>query len=369
MRSVLFVVRKDNSFPSCRFRAYQLQAPLERLGVEVGFLRVEASLSPQRQLRFLQALAHEARRHEAVIYQKMLHPLRIRWGARFNPNLFYDFDDALYLTSSEGKFARTIRAAPRIIAGNGLLAERARRYHAAVDIVPTTVVVPPLVEPASHRGPLRLSWMGSACNLHYLEPVRSALRSLRARGLELRLHILTEQPELAPPEPGVLVERWSYAAEERALRDTEIGLMPLVDDEWSRGKCACKALQYLSHGRPVIASPVGVNRSMLEGKPYALLPERDADWAGAILSLRERRSELDALGREAHAMVQSSYSVDVWAQRLRVILSSRPGSALPAERVTDHGSASGASTGACERQTWPGGASRAHVHCAAAESR
>jgi len=329
VRSVLFVVRKDNSFPSCRFRAYQLQAPLERLGVEVGFLRAEASLAPQRQLRFLQTLAREARRHDAVIYQKMLHPLRIRYAARHNPNLFYDFDDALYLTSSERKFARTILAAPRIIAGNGLLAERARRYQAAVDIVPTTVVVPPAVEPASHHGPLRLSWMGSACNLHYLEPVRSALQSLRARGLDLRLHILTEQPELARPEPGVEVERWSFAAEERAMRVSEIGLMPLVDDEWSRGKCACKALQYLSHGRPVIASPVGVNRTILEGKPYALLPESSTDWEPAIASLAARRAELDALGREGHSMVQASYSVDVWAQRLRAILSGRPASPCP----------------------------------------
>jgi hypothetical protein len=107
--------------------------------------------------------------------------------------------------------------------------------------------------------------------------VRSALRSLRARGLELRLHILTQRPELARGEPGVEVERWSFAAEERALRTTEIGLMPLVDDEWSRGKCACKALQYLSHGRPVIASPVGVNRTLLEGRPYAFLPQTSAD--------------------------------------------------------------------------------------------
>ncbi|HKO89983.1 MAG TPA: glycosyltransferase, partial [Polyangiaceae bacterium] len=301
--------------------AYQLQAPLERLGVAVGFLRAEASAAPQRQLRFLAALAREARRHDAVIYQKMLHPLRIRYAARHNPNLFYDFDDALYLTSSERKFARTIRAAPRIIAGNGLLAERARRYQREVDVVPTTVVVPSEVEPASHQGPLRLSWMGSACNLHYLEPVRSALRSLRTRGLDLRLHILTEQPELAGAEPGVLVERWSFAAEERAMKEAEIGLMPLVDDEWSRGKCACKALQYLSQGRPVIASPVGVNRTLLEGRPYALLPESSADWEAAIASLAARRSELDGLGREGHSMVRASYSVDVWAQRLRTILS------------------------------------------------
>ena len=134
-------------------------------------------------------------------------------------------------------------------------------------------------------------------------------------------------------EPGVEVERWSFASEARALSDCEVGLMPLADDEWSRGKCACKALQYLSYARPVIASPVGVNRSLLSGKPYALLPENAPEWTQAIERCWRQRSELDALGREAQSLVRAEYSVDVWAERLCSLLAPvRPHSAATGSR-------------------------------------
>src|SRR5690606_16754560 len=94
----------------------------------------------------------------------------------------------------------------------------------------------------------------------------------------------------------------------------------LIDDEWSRGKCACKAIQYLSYGRPVIASPVGVNKDILEGKPYALLPQQPGDWAAAIRSFAQRREELARLGRMGAEMVDRDLSVDVWARRLVEIL-------------------------------------------------
>ncbi|HEY8944361.1 MAG TPA: hypothetical protein VIM73_08865 [Polyangiaceae bacterium] len=323
LQSVLFVVRSDNTFPSCRFRAYQYQEPLERLGVRVDFLRAERSLLPHRQLPFLKRLAEQAPRYDAVVYQKMLHPWRIRLAARRNPNLFYDFDDALYLTSAEGDFERTIRAAPRVIAGNPILAEYARRYSDDVAIVPTTVVVPSRVEHTAPEGPLRVSWIGSACNLHYLDPVRVALRELRGTGRDIHLHILTEDTSRLEPEEGIEVERWSYAAEERALSRCEIGLMPLLDDEWSRGKCACKALQYLSYARPVLASPVGVNRQILENQPYALLPQTVEQWREALESFLSRRAELPRLGEVGRNMVAREYSVDAWAPKLVEILKPR----------------------------------------------
>jgi hypothetical protein len=327
VRSILFVVRGDENFPSSRFRAYQYREPLERLGVRVSFLRGVRSLSPLANLPFVRQLVEQVPKHDAVVYQKMLHPLQIALAARLNPNVFYDFDDAIHLTSTPGQFALTMRAAPKVIAGNRELAQVAARYGRQAEIVPTTVLMPTEVSAVARTPELELSWIGSACNLPFLNPARAAMQELRGRGLKLRLHVVTEQPEQVPTEEGISAERWSMETEDRALRACHVGLMPLVDDAWSRGKCACKALQYLSYARPVISSPVGMNGELFQHQPYARLARTVDDWASAISDLYERRDELDALGRIGRAMVDENFSVDAWAPRLAALLTPGRGNA------------------------------------------
>jgi glycosyltransferase involved in cell wall biosynthesis len=142
-----------------------------------------------------------------------------------------------------------------------------------------------------------------------------ALPRLRAQGSSVELHLLTEKPERIAAGPGLIVERWSREAERLAFARCEVGLMPLRDDAWSRGKCACKALQYLSYGRPVITSPVGLNRGLFTDQPFGLLVDGDRDWEAAIRAFAERRSELPAM-----ELVARDYDVEVWAPRLRDLL-------------------------------------------------
>lgn len=323
--SVLFVVRGDDTVPSCRFRAFQFREPLARAGMRADYLRIARSPNPVAQARFLTRLARLPAQYDAVVYQKSMHAGRIRLASWANANLFYDFDDALYVSDSEAKFARTLRAAPRVIAGNEVLAEHARLYNSRVSIVPTTVPLPAAVPAAPDAtGPLRLSWIGTADNLSYLAPVLAALPRLGAQGVSVQLHILTEKPERVVAAPSVVAERWSPEAERRAFARCEVGLMPLRDDAWSRGKCACKALQYLSYSRPVITSPVGVNRGIFTGQPFGLLVDSEHDWEGAIRAFGQRRSELLKLAAPGRQLVARDYNVDIWAPRLRDLLLSRP---------------------------------------------
>lgn len=318
--SVLFVVRGDDTVPSCRFRAYQFRAPLERLGVKVTYLRIARGNDPRAHAKYHLRLIREARAHDAVVYQKVMHPARLRLLRALNENTFYDFDDALYVNEPE-RFARTIRATPKVIAGNDVLATAAARFNHRVHVVPTTVVLPAPAPPPDKRGPLRLSWIGTADNLRYLEPVFAALDAIRARSQrEIVLEILTERPERVEARAGVTVERWSYERERAAFERCEVGLMPLVDDVWSRGKCACKALQYLSYGKPVLSSPVGMNRDLFADRKCGLLVERDSDWADAIRTFADRRETLDELGASGRRLVEARFDVERWAPRLRDVL-------------------------------------------------
>jgi glycosyltransferase involved in cell wall biosynthesis len=318
--SVLFVVRGDETVPSCRFRAYQYAEPLRRLGVRVEFQRIERKKGVRPALGFLHALHQQAPRHQAVVYQKCLDPARIALLRLRGARVFFDFDDAIYL-GERWRFAATMRASMHVLAGNSVLADQARAHNPRVSIVPTTVPLPAFTPPRTSSSELRLSWVGTADNLRYLAPVLDALRDLRERA-SVQLHVLTERPEELSAEPGVSVERWSREAEDRAFRDCHVGLMPLRDDAWSRGKCACKALQYLSYGRPVISSAVGVNAEILQGREFASFAgsEDVRDWRAAILSLHARRDQLAGLADSARAFVRDHYATDVWAPRLRDLL-------------------------------------------------
>jgi hypothetical protein len=316
--SILFIVRGDATIPSCRFRAYQFQEPLEALGARVEFLRIERRREWAHRLRFNAELARIGPRFDAVVYQKLLHPGRLAMMRLRGARVFFDFDDAIYL-EHPSRFAMTMRASGHVIAGNDELAAHARRHGAPVSVVPTTVIMPTQYAiPPMGRG-LTLSWIGTADNLPYLRPVLEAFRIARTEH-ELTLQIVTERPECVPREPGVVVARWSPEVEERAFLNCHVGLMPLRDDAWSRGKCACKALQYLSYGRPVISSPVGLNRQLLTGQPFALLATDVGEWIDAIRFHARLGSQRSDIGDKARQYVKAHYDVRAWAPRLLDVL-------------------------------------------------
>jgi glycosyltransferase involved in cell wall biosynthesis len=317
--SVLFVVRGDATFPSSRFRFHQFVEPLRALGVRVDVLPIERNKAWRAQVRFQAALVTRARGRQAVVFQKLLEPWRIRLLRLGGAPVFYDFDDAMYL-ESETLFRRTVRAADQVIAGNATLAARAQRYTSRVTVVPTTVPVPEFVPRVDRTGPLRLSWIGTRDNLRYLAPVLDAVERLHHAGLHLDLRVVTDAPERVPVRPGVAAERWSPERERQELEGCHVGLMPLADDDWSRGKCACKALQYLSFGKPVLSSPVGLNKELFASGSFGALVCSDLDWGDAIRRFTACPDELTAMGQRGYEFVKREYSIATWAPRLRHIL-------------------------------------------------
>jgi len=328
-RSVLFLVRGRDTVPSCRFRAWQFRAPLEALGVRVTYVILEKSRNPFRQLLFHLRLIPLARSHGAVVFQKLLEPARLRFLRLWNRNLHYDFDDAMYLAPDGAKFPATVRAAPRVIAGNAILAAEARKHNPDVAIIPTVI---PLPGPPSAAGPGQggavgpggsgpggprpfvLSWIGTAPNLAYLEPLLAALDAADPAGLELR--VMTDRPEAIPRRPWVTALRWSREGEEQEFRACDIGLMPMPDTPWCRGKCACKALQYLSYGKPVITSPVGVNREMFADGRFGSLAVTPGDWGRAVEAYRNDPERRRREGEAGYAFVRDGYALGPWAARL-----------------------------------------------------
>lgn len=242
----------------------------------------------------------------------------------------YDFDDALYADAGEGPFYRRVapksvkvtavlRAVDRVVAGNDTLADWAGNHHRDV------VVIPSCVDPDAYRPKTdyrvsarpRLGWIGSWSTEKELLAIAPALRALHRRCGARLVVVGTPAGHLEGLEDMVERIPWSLSSQREALAGFDVGVMPLVDTPYTRGKCGYKLLQYLAAKVPAVASPVGANAQILAraGLPA---PSTTDEWTDALSALLEAPvEERAALGARGHAVVSRHYSFAAWQDRWR----------------------------------------------------
>ena len=262
---------------------------------------------------------------EAALIGPAIYERLLAWSGK--PILF-DFDDAIWMQQPEHRkllsplrFQRktkTIcRLASIVTAGNEFLAAYARQYNSAVEVVPTTIELAdyPLVPEPATDGRFVVCWTGSTTTLVHFEHVRGALEQL-AELVPLTVKVICNKPpERAIAGAETRFVQWSPRGEARELGDCHVGIMPLPDNGFTRGKCGLKALQYMATGRPVVASPVGVNGTIIEHGRNGYLAANDQEWVDALMKLAaspELRARLGSAGRER---VQRDYSAPVGAAK------------------------------------------------------
>lgn len=241
----------------------------------------------------------------------------------------YDFDDALHVGSvgsaspiaaalkrESGRWRSYVRSARLVIAGNAHLAAVATRERGVgrVEVVPTCI--DPGRYPLRRHGPaeqLTVGWIGSPSTAPYLEQALGAVERVVASGVSLRLLVIGA--ELGIDRPWLECRPWSLADEPAAVASFDVGLMPMPDDEWSRGKCGYKLLQYFAAGVPAIASRVGVAPQMV-GSDRGLLATGDEEWVAALRELAADAGQRTQMGKSARAFVEREYSYTRWAPEL-----------------------------------------------------
>ena len=239
--------------------------------------------------------------------------------------LVYDFDDAIYLPNvSEAnrfvgllkwpqKVSRIIRASDCVVAGNQYLAQYARSYNKAVTVIPTCIDTTKFVartEGNSGRDDPVVGWIGSPTTVPYLLSLREVLRRT-AGSHRFTLHVSGAGG--AGEVPGVRVANlpWSIEQEASLFNTCDIGIYPLWDDAWTRGKCGFKSIQFMACGVPVVASAVGVNREIIQDGVNGFLAATEDEWVeklGWLLSDRRLREKLGQAGRRT---VEEHYSLTV----------------------------------------------------------
>lgn len=319
----------DPQLPSFRHRL----APLVRELEERGWAATVERFPKRRYLRRILARRRELAGTDLLVFAKInLAPGERRLLAGRAPLVAFDFDDAIWLHKPrspgeapgrswfrEHKFASSCRAADLVLAGNDFLAARARRENGRVEIVPTGVDLSAYAEAsAAPDDGHTLVWIGLPENLPYLELFRPALARLAAR-TPLRLRIVSSD---FPDWPEVPIERvpWSQTTEISAIAGASIGVMPLADDDWSRGKCAFKLLQYMAAGLPSVASPVGENKTVITQGETGLLAASVEEWEQALGSLLSSAAERSRLGRAGQESLRGRFDAPSIARRTADLL-------------------------------------------------
>lgn len=250
-----------------------------------------------------------------------------RKAARSSLPVVFDFDDAIfhaYKSPSNGylsylkfpgKTAEICRLSTHVMAGNDYLADYGRQYNENVSIVPTTIDTDKYtVVKKDTPEVVTIGWSGSFSTIQHLDTIRGALQEL-AGTEKFHLRVIG-----APVYkiPGVETEamQWRSATEIADLAAIDIGLMPLPDDNWSRGKCGLKALQYMALGIPTVCSPVGVNSTIINDGENGLLAASPAEWVEKVKLLIHDAGLRQGLGLAGRKTVEREYSAAVIAPRV-----------------------------------------------------
>ncbi|MDH4240389.1 MAG: glycosyltransferase family 4 protein [Phycisphaerae bacterium] len=244
-----------------------------------------------------------------------------------------DVDDAVWLRGPFGGISMPdiARAMDAVVAGNSYLAEYFGRYCKNVHIIPTAIDLDRYTlrpEPTNEEGEkFVIGWTGSSSNFKYLDSIEPALARFIEGHDGAELVLTADRPweyKLLADEKVKFV-RWSVEDEIRVLHSMSVGIMPLADDKWTRGKCAFKMLQYMGVGLPVIVSPVGMNRDVLDKGEIGLAASTEEEWYDALVSLYKDKSLGLKLGLAGRKVVEQFYNADIIASELADIFKSLAG--------------------------------------------
>lgn len=238
--------------------------------------------------------------------------------------IVFDFDDSIWLSNvsdankkfnwlkNPGKTSQIIEMSDMIFAGNAYLAEYAKNFNKNVFIVPTTIDTNEYVRIPAKKSDnkIRIGWSGSITTIQHFEFAVPFLREIKKKyGDRIEIKVIGDG-QYVNEELGVKGLPWSKNDEIKELSSFDIGIMPLPDDEWAKGKCGLKGLQYMALEIPTIMSPVGVNSEIIKNRVNGFLATTTDEWVKAISELTESEEMRNRVGVAARKTVETKYSVE-----------------------------------------------------------
>lgn len=310
-----FIPLYDVHYASSRHRVFQFFDRLRDRGF--GCYHVPAPLfSRKKRMAYLPRLFKLALTCDVLYIQKRLFPKWIlNLVKRVNDHIIYDFDDAIYLhLSRQEQLNHSLRSARLVIAGNAHLSEYAASYNPSIIEIPTVIDTDEVYALPGQRHPdesrTLIGWIGMDPDRGDLDLVTDILSRI-SRTFPDRVALLTiaRKPYSHLAEMPQIFTPWTLETSLQALQRIDIGIMPLENTEWNRGKCAFKLIQYSAVNTATVASPVGMNRDVVIQGSTGFLADIQEDWFEQ-LSLLIRDPDLRSkLGQNGRHHIEAKYSV------------------------------------------------------------
>jgi glycosyltransferase involved in cell wall biosynthesis len=323
---VLFLIQ-GFSVAASRYRVLQYLPYLKSKGVETTVSLYPRTLKEN--VQFFNALP----RYDILFLQrKRFNQPRLGLLRKRAKRIIYDFDDSVMYRNSKAKdpisltrrrrFVQMIKNSDFVIAGNEFLKRETLLVNPNVEVIPTTINEERYhlkFYPVQQEGVI-LGWIGDHGSIHYLEKMKPIFGRIGRKYPDVKLKIVCDT-FFECEGMKVIKKNWTSEEEVADLQGFDIGLMPLVDDPWSWGKCGLKIIQYQGVGVPVVCSPVGINKDLVEDGTngfWAMTPE---EWEEKLSILIENSELRERMGREGRRRVLENYTYQACGPRLFSILS------------------------------------------------
>ena len=322
--------------PSARFRIRQLIPSLRQHGIDLHeSVPLLSRYPPERKiLRPLWGLSAVAERlfyipqtyrfELTLIQREMISTLATLEGLTKRPRVF-DVDDSIHLYRNGRSAARLARWSEAVICGNEFLAERYREWNRNVVVIPTAVDTDryrPASPPGDQEEKAVIGWIGSSSNFPYLHLIEEPLEKTLKKLPHAMLRVVADKP---PGFQGLLRQRmefipWSPESEIAGIQGMSVGIMPLFNDDWGRGKCSYKMLQYMACVIPVVVSPVGMNATVLGQGEVGFGANTALEWHEGLMQILDSHGLRRALGENGRRLVGNLYSLPVISGQIAACL-------------------------------------------------
>lgn len=333
MKKVLFIIKNINE-ASSRFRVLAYLNQLKNdFDINIFYAEYHNDNIPKifrsivKRIRYL-ALLRDVNIYDVIYMQRPMSTGKSKNNffekliVSINPNLIFDFDDALFV-QDKSKISNLISIAKICVCGNKYLYDFSKKYNTNSHVIPTAVDTNKFIpKENTNVTAITIGWTGTSGNYQFftdkmIDEINTILKTYTHVNF---LFICDHKPDKRFDFPYDFIY-WNEKTEVKDLQNIDIGLMPLIDSPWSKGKCGFKLIQYGAIGIASIASDVGVNSDIIMDNKSGILV-RDKTWVTPLTTLINNAPLRKRMGEQARQHIEKQYSVSGNYQKLSSIIHS-----------------------------------------------
>lgn len=318
-KTILFIIKNKNE-ASSRFRVFLYFPYLQNdFNVNIFFSEYNNKKVPKvlrsliKRFRFLSLLS-KARNHDVIFMQRPMSSDKNKSTffekllSKINKNIIFDFDDALFI-QNETKIKSLLQLSGTVICGNQYLADFSLQYNKNTYIVPTTTDTDKFRPITKERKTVTIGWTGTSGNYaNFTNELINTLKKILSNYKSTKILFICDEKPPSHFNFNYDFIKWDSKTEVEDLQKIDIGLMPLIDSPWTRGKCGFKLIQYGSIGIASIGSNVGVNSKIILDKQSGYIINNESEWFSRLTLLVTHKELRKIMGKKSRDYIHSNYS-------------------------------------------------------------